>query len=160
LDWARFIVRVDHPDIVDVYDLDAGPDGGLFVVMEYVKSESLSAVLGRQGSLTPEATIDVVARIADLLQSVHDLGIVHREIGPNRVLVRADGTVALSVFGLTQAYGLMRLGTMPPVSSVPYLAPEQFLGQAPGPLSDVYSLGVIAYRCLTGHTPFDGETPI
>jgi serine/threonine protein kinase len=160
LDWARFIVRIDHPDVVDVYDLDVGPDEALFVITEYVPSESLSAVLARQGRLTPARTMDIVARIADALQSVHDVGIVHRELRPGRVLVRPDGTVALSVFGLTYLYGLTRTGTVPPLSAVPYVSPEQLLGQTPGPRSDVYSLGVIAYRCLTGRAPFDGEAPI
>ena len=159
LDWARFIVRLDHPDIVDVYDLDVGPEAGLFVIMEYVESESLSAVLTREGRLTPARTMDLVSRIADALQAVHDIGVVHRELGPDRVLIRPDGTVALSVFGLAHCYGLMRPGNVPPVSALRHASPEQLMGETPSRLSDIYSLGVIAYHCLTGHTPFDGDNP-
>jgi len=160
LDWARFIVRLDHPDIVDLYDVDVGPEAGLFVIMEYVQCEPLSAMLVREGRLTPARTMDLVARIADGLQTVHDLGVVHRELDPDRVLIRPDGTVALSVFGLAHAYGLMRPGNVPPVSAVLHASPEQLMGQAASRLSDIYSLGVIAYHCLTGRTPFDGDSPL
>lgn len=161
LDWARFMVRLDHPDIVDVYDLDIGPEGRPFVIMEYVRSESLSAVLAREGRLSPARTMNLVAQIADALQAVHALGVVHRQLGADRVLVRPDGTVALSVFGLAPLYGLMRTGSVAFVSAPHYASPEQLKGEFPGRLSwDVYSLGVIAYHCLTGRTPFVGDNPL
>jgi serine/threonine-protein kinase len=160
LDWARFIVRLDHPDIVDVHDLDVAPDGGVFLIMEYVKSESLSALLTREGRLTLARTVLLVAEIADALQAVHDLGVVHRELGPNRVLIRPDGTVALSAFGLAYMYGLTRRASVPPTSALPYASPEQFMGEAPRALSDIYSLGVIAYHCLAGRPPFEGDNPL
>jgi serine/threonine-protein kinase len=160
LDWARFIVRLDHPDVVDVYDLDVGPEGRPFVVMEYVRSESLSALLGREGRMSPAHTMNLVARIADALQAVHAIGVVHRQLGPDRVLVRPDGTVALSVFGLAHLYGLIRPGGVPSVSAVQHAAPEQLTGDSPSTLSDIYSLGVLAYHCLTGRTPFGGDDPL
>src|SRR5262249_43895097 len=141
-------------------DLDVGPEAGLFVIMEYVQSESLGAVLARQGRLDPAGGMDVVARVADLLESVHTLGILHREVRPGRVLGRPDGTGVLSVFGLTHPYESPRSGILPQVGSVRYVSPEQLMGQVPGVPSDVYSLGVIAYHCLAGRTPFDGESPI
>jgi serine/threonine-protein kinase len=160
LDWARFIVRLDRPDIVDVYDLDVDPKGCPFVIMEYVRSESLSAVLAREGPLSPERTMNLVARIADALQAVHALGVVHRQLGPDRVLIRPDGTVALSVFGLAHLYGLTRPGGVPSISAPHHAAPEQLRGESPSALSDIYSLGVIAYHCLTGRTPFVGDDPL
>jgi eukaryotic-like serine/threonine-protein kinase len=116
-------------------------------------------VLAQEGRLTPARTMDLVARIADALQAVHDFGVVHRELGPDRVLIRPDGTVALSVLGLAHFYGLMRQGSVPPVSAVRHASPEELRGEAPSTLSDIYSLGAIAYHCLTARTPFDGDNP-
>jgi serine/threonine-protein kinase len=85
------------------------------------------------------------------------VGIVHREVAPRRVLVRPDGTVALSVYGLTYQYEVARPGSVSQIHGVRYTSPEQIMGQSPGVASDVYALGVIAYQCLTGRTPFEGE---
>jgi serine/threonine-protein kinase len=100
-----------------------------------------------------------VAQAATALQAVHDRGIVHRGLRPGRLLVRPDGTVVLSVFGLehlfTQPNGLNALFDRPHCA-----APELMMGEGATYRSDVYSLGVIAYHCLSGRRPFEAEHPM
>ncbi|BCJ75282.1 hypothetical protein CS0771_48260 [Catellatospora sp. IY07-71] len=156
---ARAMAGVRHRNVVTIHDYH-GDAGSAYLVMEHVEGESLSQTLARHGRLTVESTLAMVAQTAEALQAVHDRDIVHRDVKPGNLLVRPDGTIVLTDFGIARAQEHTSLTTPGGILGTPsYLAPEQVLGQPAGPRSDVYALGVVAYECLAGHRPFTGDNP-
>ena len=156
---ARAMAAVRHPGVVAIHDYRSGPEGA-YLVMELVDGESLAATLRRLGQLSPVDTMNLVAQAADALQSAHDQGVVHRDVKPANLLIRADGTLVLTDFGIARALGAASLTANGEVLGTPsYLAPEQVLGKPATPLSDVYALGVVAYECLAGRRPFEADNP-
>jgi serine/threonine protein kinase len=159
LGWLGPMAQIGHPDVVHALDAGEDPDAGAFVVTEYLPGESLAVVLDREGAFSPIRTMDLVARAAGALQAVHALGVVHREVWPGRLLVRPDGTVALTAFGLERIHGA---NSFPAVSieRAAYIPPELARGEAPWYPWDIYGLGAVAYRCLAGRRPFGGQSAI
>lgn len=167
---ARAMASVRHPGVVAIHDFgetpdpDAGQRPGAdrvaYLVMEYVEGEVLSRMLGRVGRLSPATTMDLVGQVAQALQAVHDHGIVHRDVKPANLMVRADGTVVLADFGIAVTADATALTQPGMILGTPsYLAPEQVLGQPASARSDVYALGLVAYECLAGQKPFVAEEP-
>ena len=157
---ARTMATINHPGVVDVYDY--GSDQQLaFLVMEYVEGDALSRTLSRVGRLTPARTMALVAQAADALQAAHANGIVHRDVKPGNLLVRPNGTLVLTDFGIARSAMVGQLTVAGSVlGTASYISPEQASGAVATAASDVYALGVVAYQCLSGHRPFDGSTPI
>jgi serine/threonine protein kinase len=157
---ARTMATINHPGVVDVYDY--GSDQQLaFLVMEYVEGDALSRTLSRVGRLTPARTMALVAQAADALQAAHANGIVHRDVKPGNLLVRPNGTLVLTDFGIARSALVGHLTVAGSVlGTASYISPEQASGEVATPASDVYALGVVAYQCLSGHRPFDGATPV
>ncbi|GIE96386.1 serine/threonine-protein kinase [Paractinoplanes rishiriensis] len=157
---ARTMATINHPGVVDVYDY--GSDQQLaFLVMEYVEGDALSRTLSRVGRLTPGRTMALVAQAADALQAAHANGIVHRDVKPGNLLVRPNGTLVLTDFGIARSALVGQLTVAGSVlGTASYISPEQASGDVATPASDVYALGVVAYQCLSGHRPFDGATPM
>jgi eukaryotic-like serine/threonine-protein kinase len=157
---ARTMATINHPGVVDVYDY--GSDQQLaFLVMEYVEGDALSRTLSRVGRLTPARTMALVAQAADALQAAHANGIVHRDVKPGNLLVRPNGTLVLTDFGIARSALVGQLTVAGSVlGTASYISPEQASGEVATAASDVYALGVVAYQCLSGHRPFDGATPI
>lgn len=156
---ARAMASVQHPGAVAIHDYRSETDGA-FLVMEYVQGESLSNRLRRYGRLQADETMRMVAQAADALAAAHQQGMVHRDVKPANIIVRPDGTVVLTDFGLARGAAVTALTTSGSVLGTPsYLAPEQVLGQPATPQSDVYALGVVAYECLSGRRPFQGDNP-
>jgi len=157
---ARTMATINHPGVVDVYDY--GSDQHLaFLVMEYVEGDALSRTLSRVGRLTPARTMALVAQAADALQAAHANGIVHRDVKPGNLLVRPNGTLVLTDFGIARSALVGQLTVAGSVlGTASYISPEQASGEVATAASDVYALGVVAYQCLSGHRPFDGATPI
>ncbi|WP_430779660.1 protein kinase domain-containing protein [Actinoplanes sp. G11-F43] len=157
---ARTMATINHPGVVDVYDY--GSDQSIaFLVMEYVEGDALSRTLSRVGRLTPARTMALVAQAADALQAAHGNGIVHRDVKPGNLLVRPNGTLVLTDFGIARSALVGQLTVAGAVlGTASYISPEQAAGDVATPASDVYALGVVAYQCLSGHRPFDGATPI
>lgn len=156
---ARIAAMLVHANIARIYDFSE--DDPAYLVMELVHGEALAAILQRAGTLAPEATLDLLAQAARALQHAHDAGVVHRDLKPGNLLIGADGTLKVTDFGIAQTKSSNRLtqtGTI--MGTVQYIAPEQADGHPAGPLSDIYSLGIVAYECLTGNPPFDAETPV
>ena len=157
---ARHAAGLVHPGIASVYDFGESSDRA-WLVMELVEGEPLSTLLRREGTLSPDRTLDVVAQTAAALQVAHEGGVVHRDVKPGNLLVRPDGVVKVTDFGIasaTDAVPLTRTGSV--VGTAYYLSPEQASGTDAVPASDLYSLGVVAYECLTGTRPFPGDNPV
>ncbi|MEU5721062.1 serine/threonine-protein kinase [Micromonospora sp. NPDC047738] len=157
---ARTMATINHPGVVDVYDF--GSDQQIaFLVMEYVEGDALSATLSRVGRLTPARTMALLAQAADALHAAHEKGIVHRDVKPGNLLVRPNGTLVLTDFGIARSDLVGQLTAAGSVlGTASYISPEQATGAVATPASDVYALGVVAYQCLAGRRPFEGDNPL
>ncbi|MFF3869459.1 protein kinase [Micromonospora sp. NPDC001898] len=157
---ARTMATINHPGVVDVYDF--GSDQHIaFLVMEYVEGDALSSTLGRVGRLTPARTMALLAQAADALHAAHCKGIVHRDVKPGNLLVRPNGTLVLTDFGIARSELVGQLTAAGSVlGTASYISPEQATGAVATPASDVYALGVVAYQCLAGRRPFEGDNPL
>jgi serine/threonine-protein kinase len=161
---ARHAASLSHRGIAAIYDYDDGTAdmrAAPFLVMELVPGEPLSTIISDQGRLSPARTLDVVGQAARALQAAHDGGVIHRDIKPGNLLVTPDGTVKITDFGISRATNSVPLTlTGAIMGTAYYISPEQASGGAVTPASDIYSLGIVAYECLTGRRPFDGDTPV
>ncbi|SCX58749.1 serine/threonine protein kinase [Klenkia marina] len=162
---ARHTAGLTHQNIASVFDYgETRDDDGrdlAFLVMEYVEGEPLVAILDREITLSPERTLDVLAQAGEGLSAAHRAGVVHRDIKPGNLMVRPDGVVKLTDFGIAwarDAAPLTRTGMV--VGTAQYLSPEQAQGFQVTAASDVYSLGILGYECLAGNRPFDGESQV
>jgi serine/threonine-protein kinase len=152
---ARIAARLSHPNVVQVYDTGE-EEGRPFIVMEYVPGETLAKLLERHGALSPAEATPIAKQAALGLQHAHDSGLIHRDIKPQNLLVRTDGVVKITDFGIARALEaskLTQLGTV--LGTAAYLAPEQARGEDVTPAADVYSLGAVLYEALTGRPPFE-----
>jgi serine/threonine-protein kinase len=158
---ARTMATINHPGVVDIYDYGSDPKAGAYLVMEYVEGDALSRTLSRVGRLTPARTMALVAQAADALHAAHEIGVVHRDVKPGNLLVRPNGTLVLTDFGIARSAGAAQLTAAGSVlGTAAYISPEQAMGEQATRLSDVYALGVVAYQCLAGRRPFEGEQPL
>jgi tRNA A-37 threonylcarbamoyl transferase component Bud32/CheY-like chemotaxis protein len=158
---ARIAAALQHPNIVTVYD--AGEvEGILYLAMQYIEGNDLSAVLRKDGRLRPYRAIDVCRQVASALDAAHAMGLIHRDVKPANVLIEGR-TAFLTDFGLTKRMDgthteLTRAGDV--VGTIHYVAPEQIEGNQVSARSDVYSLGCLLYHCLTGQVPFSRDTDV
>jgi len=161
---ARHTAALTHPNIASVYDYGETEQDGqklAFLVMELVDGQPLVTILHEEGRLPVDWTLHVLGQSADGLSAAHRAGVVHRDIKPGNLLVRPDGVVKLTDFGIAQARDatpLTRTGMV--VGTAQYLSPEQAQGMEVNAASDVYSLGVVAYECMAGARPFDGASQV
>jgi serine/threonine-protein kinase len=163
---ARHTAALTHPNIASVYDYgettdETGTQQLAFLVMEYVDGQPLVAILHDEGRLPVDWTLHVLQQSAEGLSAAHRGGVVHRDIKPGNLLIRPDGVVKLTDFGIAQARDatpLTKTGMV--VGTAQYLSPEQAQGMEVTSASDVYSLGVVAYECLAGARPFDGASQV
>ena len=155
---ARLAARLSHPNVVSVYD--AGEDGGRpYIVMEYVEGETLADLLARRGRIPPDEARGLALQAANGLAHAHAAGLVHRDVKPQNLILRGDGTLKIADFGIAraaEATALTQAGTV--LGTAAYLSPEQALGEEVGPAADVYSLGAVLYELLTGRPPFELES--
>jgi serine/threonine-protein kinase len=154
---ARHASCLSHPGVAQVHDFgECGPGDAPFLVLELVDGSSLAGVLAA-GPLGPADTIEVIAQVAAGLQAAHSAGLVHRDIKPANLLIGRDGQIKITDFGLASVIGSASLtATGVVVGTAAYLAPERVAGEPATAASDLYSLGVVGYQCLTGRPPFCG----
>lgn len=157
---ARHAALVNHEGIASVFDYGE-ENGSAFLVMELVPGEALSTILEREGSLSTDKTLDIVAQTASALQAAHAAGLVHRDIKPGNLLITPDGRVKITDFGIARIADQVPLtATGQVMGTVQYLSPEQASGHPATPSTDIYSLGIVAYECLAGKRPFTGESQV
>ena len=155
LQEPRLLAALDHPNIVGIMTAER-VDGVFFIVMEYVKGESLEAILDREKVLnTPEA-INYVVQILKGVDHAHRATILHRDLRPANVLVSESGILKVADFGTSRLLEKSHATTV--IGSPPYMAPEHFQGRAVL-ASDIYSVGVILYQMLTGTLPYFSPNP-
>ena len=158
---SRLLASLDHPNIVPVYQ--AGAVGELlYIAMRYVPGSDLDALLDLEGRLPPPTAQRVLTQVSDALAAAHEAGLVHRDVKPGNVLVSADfttqpnGRAYLTDFGLIKQVSSMSnltsIGNI--MGTLQYLSPEQISGAAVDARADIYALGGLAFRCLTGKPPY------
>ena len=157
---ARHAALVNHEGIANVFDYGE-EESHAFLVMELVPGEALSTILERDKILPASKVLHIVAQTAQALHAAHQAGLVHRDIKPGNLLITPDGTVKITDFGIARLADQVPLtATGQVMGTVQYLAPEQAGGKPASPLTDVYSLGIVAYEALAGKRPFRGESQV
>jgi serine/threonine-protein kinase len=155
---ARAANRVDHAHIIDIHDIGETDDGELYLVMEYLVGSPLSAEIGR-GPMPIQRAVDILEQMGAALTRAHDLGVVHRDLKSDNILITARGGrkdfVKILDFGLAALAHDPRLAPKGAVFGTPeYMSPEQARGETAGPQSDLYALGILFFEMLTGQLPF------
>ncbi len=155
---ARAMASLDHENVVKVYDISQEGDVP-FIVAECVEGRDLGAMLSeRGGGLSEEFTRRVVSQLLQGLSYAHRRGIIHRDIKPSNILLTPEGTVKVADFGIARIVeeeAAEEPGEI--VGSARYMSPEQLQGKEATPRSDIYSVGIVLYHCLTGSPPFSGD---
>ena len=162
---ARMMAAFRHPGVVEVYDYSAGDrndeDNCAYLVMAYVDGEPLSARLKDQGRLGVAETMSIVSQAAEALHAAHENGTVHRDVKPGNLIVKPNGTVILVDFGVARSAAVTSVtGLNAIVGTALYMAPEQVAKGNVTPATDVYALGAVAYHCIAGNPPFDGDNAL
>jgi eukaryotic-like serine/threonine-protein kinase len=158
---AQAAARLNHPNIVGVYD--TGADGDTqFIVMEFIEGRTLADFLSGGRRPTPVQAAEISQKICSALAAAHAQGVIHRDIKPGNVMVTRDGTVKVMDFGIARI--MAGPETAPQTSAVlgtaSYLSPEQAQGAPVDARTDIYSLGTVLYEMLAGRPPFTGESPV
>lgn len=157
---ARSVARLKHPGLVAVYDRN-DDSSHPYLVMELVEGGTLRELLRERGPMPPHAVVAVLGPLLGGLGAAHRAGLVHRDLKPENVLISDDGEVKLVDFGLVRAVAEAGItSTSVILGTAAYLSPEQVVGSATGPRSDVYALGVMTFELLTGTTPFTGDNAL
>jgi serine/threonine-protein kinase len=159
--------RITHPNVCAVYDFGETSEGLIYLAMEFVEGEPLTELLVREGALPVPRATAIFKQTADALQAAHDLGIVHRDLKPDNIMVARgrDGSDQVKVvdFGIAKAVGGDEAGqkvtkTGLVVGTPEFMSPEQLSGDKVDGRSDLYSLGLVFFRMLTGKLPFQADT--
>lgn len=156
---AQAVLSLSHENIVRSYDV--GEDNGInYIVLEYVAGNTLKELINRQGAFHPKAAVHIACQLLDALQYAHEMGIIHRDVKPENVIVTPRGKVKLTDFGIarevdasTRTYSGGNV-----LGSVYYISPEQARGEQATARSDIYSTAILLYEMLTGKLPFTGDT--
>ena len=152
--------QLSHPNIVDVYDV--GEDSKHhYIVMEYIKGYTLKDLIRKRGTIPYKESVWMIKQLASALMEAHRKGIIHRDVKSQNVLIKPDGTIKITDFGIAIASGSRQITSKDSVlGSVHYLAPELSKGSQASMQSDIYSLGIVFYEMLTGDVPYKGDTPV
>ena len=151
---------LSHPNIVEMYDV--GEDNGTYyIVMEYVEGKTLKQLLKRRGTLTITEVIDIMLQLTDGISCAHESYIIHRDLKPQNIMIKDDGRIKITDFGIAMALNSTQLTqTNSVMGSVHYLPPEQASGKGSTIKSDIYSMGIMFFELLTGKLPFKGDNAV
>ncbi len=153
--------RVSSPNVIRIHDLGEAAGGLLYLSMEYFPGKTLAQMITSRGTLDSPEGRDIFRQICDGLAAAHEVGVVHRDLKPDNVLVGERHAVKLIDFGLAKAqYMSAMTGTGLILGTPQYMSPEQVRGGEIDARSDLYSLGAMTYHAMTGRPPFVGSTPI
>ncbi|NNE17807.1 MAG: serine/threonine protein kinase [Myxococcales bacterium] len=168
---ARATVQLNHPNVVDVLDMGEDDWNTAYLVMELIHGPTLRDLLLEHGKLSEEETLAILLPLIDALEKAHELGIVHRDFKPENIMLALNpegaATPKLLDFGTAEILRNAQTRSLSMTRGVimgtpQYMSPEQARDQREliGPQTDVWGAGVVWYECLTGHAPFDGESPL
>ncbi|MEW6486366.1 MAG: serine/threonine-protein kinase [Thermodesulfobacteriota bacterium] len=158
LSEAKALGRLEHPNTVRVFNVDTA-DGTVYIAMELVEGESLSQA-AKNRRLAPAEVAELGATVAEALEEAHTKGIVHRDVKPGNILIRSDGRIKITDFGIARIESLApgdRTEVGQILGTPSYMSPEQVAGQPVDARSDLFSLGIILYELATGAKPFAGD---
>jgi serine/threonine-protein kinase len=156
---AVTVARLNHPGIATVYELFQH-EGQWLMVMEFVRGETLEALVTRKGPLAHTEAVDLCMQALAALAHAHSLGVVHRDLKPANIMFTESGTVKVMDFGIARVVGTEHLTSAGFMMGTPaYMAPEQVLGEDIDARADLYAMGVVLYHLLTAQLPFKGHTP-
>ena len=153
---AKLAARLSHPNVVSVYDVGEAVDGRPYIVMEHVEGETLADLLAKRGRLPVAEAVGLALQACDGLAHAHAAGLVHRDVKPQNLLRRRDGTLKIADFGIARAAettALTQPGTV--LGTAAYLSPEQAAGEEVTSAADIYGLGAVLYELLTGRPPYE-----
>ncbi len=156
----KFARRIAHKNVCRMYDLSK-EGGTYFITMEYVPGEDLKSSIKRMGPLSSGKALFIAKQVCEGLAEAHRLGVVHRDLKPQNIMIDRDGNARIMDFGIARsikAKGITEEGMM--IGTPDYMSPEQAEGREIDHCSDIYSFGVILYEMVTGTIPFEGDTPI
>ena len=156
----KFARKISHRHVCRMYDL--GEDRGTYyITMEYVPGEDLKSTMSRVGQLSVGKTLSIAKQVCEGLAEAHRLGVVHRDLKPQNIMIDREGNARIMDFGIARslkAKGLTEAGVM--IGTPEYMSPEQVEGKDADQRSDIYAFGIILYEMLTGQAPFQGDTPL
>jgi serine/threonine protein kinase/tetratricopeptide (TPR) repeat protein len=155
----KFARKIRHKNVCQMYDLNK-EEGTHYITMEYVDGKDLKSMIRMMGQLSAGKTIYIAKQVCDGLAEAHRLGVVHRDLKPQNIMVDEDGNARIMDFGIARSLktkGITATGVM--IGTPEYMSPEQVEGKEVDQRSDIYSLGVILYEMVTGKVPFEGDTP-
>jgi len=157
---ARAAAKLVHPNVVTIYEVGQD-DFGRYIVMEYVKGTSFSELIKNEGPLSVERSIDITVQVLKALALAHKMGITHRDIKPDNVLITENNEAKVLDFGIAkmeQKAGLTMAGEV--LGTIEFMAPEQMLGEEINYTSDIYSTGIMLFMALTKELPLSGQNPV
>jgi serine/threonine protein kinase len=156
---AEIGAQLDHPSLLKFVDLPSAPRRS-YVVTEFVSGSSLATLIGGGKRIVEAEALGLMSQLCDAVAHLHRRGIVHYDLKPANVIVREDGTLCVIDFGLAhQAVRFAFSGSVPPIASSGYVAPEQISRKRGQKSVDVYALGAMLYEMLTGVPPFESDDP-
>jgi len=157
---ANAASKLNHPNVVDVYDVGEY-ENHHYIVMEYVRGRTLKQLISQRGALDKKEAVDIMMQLTSAIQHAHENHIIHRDIKPQNILVKDDGTVKITDFGIALAHDAVQLTQSDAVlGSAHYLAPETTRGEPATNQIDIYALGIVFYELLSGSVPFKGDNPV
>ena len=157
---AQAATTLSHPNIVEIYDVGEYK-GHRYIVVEYVPGRTLKQVIRSRGSLEPDEAIDIEKQLVSAVSEAHHKGIIHRDIKPQNIIVKSDGSIKILDFGIAIAKGNIQVTQANNVmGSVHYLAPELAKGKPASVQSDIYALGIVLFEMLSGDVPFKADSAV